>query len=171
MGTPAERRALGALTALVTLGAGVQAAQARKVERSPLAAVEQPPLERQLAAVDSARFRQGHRNRALAGRAAADGQRRQAGESRPVGAMPGAPLASTAERRPVAKPVDLERASATELEALPGIGPALAKRIVEDRVARGPFGSMTGLRRVRGVGPALARKLADCVTFAGVAPT
>lgn len=51
--------------------------------------------------------------------------------------------------------VDLDRADAVDLELLPGIGPALAARIVADRAANGPFGSPEALRRVRGVGPAI----------------
>ena len=36
---------------------------------------------------------------------------------------------------------------------LPGIGPTLAKRIVESRQAAGPFADQDDLRRVRGIGP------------------
>jgi competence protein ComEA len=43
----------------------------------------------------------------------------------------------------------------------------LAQRIVDDRSANGPFGSLEGLERVRGVGPALAAALAGRVTFSG----
>jgi hypothetical protein len=63
--------------------------------------------------------------------------------------------------------IDVDIASAIQLEQLPRVGPALAQRIVDDRVARGPFGSLDGLRRVRGVGPALADLLRDRVTFSG----
>ena len=51
--------------------------------------------------------------------------------------------------------VDLNRAGAEELASLPRIGPALARRIVEDRAANGPYRSVSDLDRVRGVGPAL----------------
>ncbi|MCC6928056.1 MAG: helix-hairpin-helix domain-containing protein [Gemmatimonadaceae bacterium] len=61
--------------------------------------------------------------------------------------------------------VDVESASAAELERLPRVGPALAQRIVSDRSTRGPFGSIEGLQRVRGIGPAMARQLQDYVTF------
>ena len=57
-----------------------------------------------------------------------------------------------------ATPVDVNLASAAELERLPGVGPALAARIVEARARDGPFGSVDDLRRVRGVGgPTLER--------------
>jgi competence protein ComEA len=48
--------------------------------------------------------------------------------------------------------LDLNAADARALAALPGIGPALAERIVADRAARGPFATPEDLRRVPGVG-------------------
>jgi competence protein ComEA len=50
-------------------------------------------------------------------------------------------------------PIDPNHAGEAELRALPGIGPALARRIVESRQAQGPFLSVEDLRRVRGIGP------------------
>jgi competence ComEA-like helix-hairpin-helix protein len=49
--------------------------------------------------------------------------------------------------------IDVDRASAEELERLPGIGPSLAARIVEDRARNGSFGDADALRRVKGIGP------------------
>jgi competence protein ComEA len=69
---------------------------------------------------------------------------------------------------PPAGPIDVDVADATALDALPGIGPSLAGRIVAERAANGPFGSLDGLQRVRGIGPALAGRLAPHVTFSGV---
>ena len=48
--------------------------------------------------------------------------------------------------------LDLNRASEQELEALPGIGPVLAERIVEYRQARGTFRDVEELRKVKGIG-------------------
>lgn len=59
--------------------------------------------------------------------------------------------------------VDLDSASASEIEALPGVGPALAARIVADRAARGGFGGLQGLDRVPGVGPALIERITPFV--------
>lgn len=53
--------------------------------------------------------------------------------------------------------LDLNRATSEELERLPGIGPALAARIIADRSGRGPFRSPDALLRVHGIG---ARTLA-----------
>ena len=55
--------------------------------------------------------------------------------------------------------LDLNRASAAELDALPGIGPVLAGRIVEHRNTHGPFRRVEELRAVRGVGPRLFERL------------
>ncbi len=52
-----------------------------------------------------------------------------------------------------ARRIDLNRARASELELLPGIGPSLARAIVEDRTAHGPFASLDDLQRVDGIGP------------------
>ncbi len=51
--------------------------------------------------------------------------------------------------------VDLDRANAQALALLPGIGPALAARIVDDRSRLGSFGARGGITRVRGIGPAI----------------
>jgi competence ComEA-like helix-hairpin-helix protein len=60
--------------------------------------------------------------------------------------------------------LDLNRASETELQALPGIGPALAARIVQWRREHGPFETVEALEQVPGVGPALRARLAPHVT-------
>lgn len=61
--------------------------------------------------------------------------------------------------------VDVDRAGAEELERLPRIGRGLARRIVEERDARGPFGGLQGLRRVTGIGPAMIAVLERTATF------
>ncbi|PKQ26431.1 MAG: competence protein ComEA [Actinobacteria bacterium HGW-Actinobacteria-4] len=60
--------------------------------------------------------------------------------------------------------INLNRAGPTELEALPGIGPALAARIVADRETNGPFATVSELSRVSGVGPAVVEKIASLAT-------
>ena len=56
-------------------------------------------------------------------------------------------------------PMDLNRATAEDLEAIPGIGPALAQRIIEYRQAHGPFKKVEDLREVSGIGPPNLQKL------------
>lgn len=51
-------------------------------------------------------------------------------------------------------PLNINTANAEELDALPGVGPATAKAIVDHRSANGPFRSVDGLLEVRGIGPA-----------------
>ena len=63
--------------------------------------------------------------------------------------------------------VDVDRASAVELDRLPGVGMGLARRIVADRQKHGPFGGLPGLDRVPGVGPGLLADLEESVTFSG----
>lgn len=60
---------------------------------------------------------------------------------------------------PGPEPVDLNQAGVEALDALPGIGPALAGRIVESRARDGPFRRADDLLRVRGIGPALLERL------------
>jgi competence protein ComEA len=68
--------------------------------------------------------------------------------------------------RPTLTPVEVNRATAAELETLPRIGPALAARIIAERDANGPFPSLAALEsRVRGIGPVLARTIQPHVRF------
>jgi hypothetical protein len=62
-------------------------------------------------------------------------------------------------------PIDLDLAGMDELAALPMIGPALARRIVSDRVENGPFGSIAELERIHGITHAFAHRLEPFVTF------
>ena len=61
--------------------------------------------------------------------------------------------------------LDPDRASARDLDRLPGVGMRLAKEIVSDRELRGPFGSVQGLLRVDGIGPAAVRRLEPFLRF------
>ena len=49
-------------------------------------------------------------------------------------------------------PININRATAGELDALPGIGPVLASRIIDYRKANGPFASVDDLQKVSGIG-------------------
>jgi competence protein ComEA len=60
--------------------------------------------------------------------------------------------------------LDLNRASADELEGLPGIGPKTAQRILEDLRVRGPFRKPQDLTRVKGIGPKTMERLLPHVT-------
>jgi competence ComEA-like helix-hairpin-helix protein len=71
----------------------------------------------------------------------------------------GAPAAADARR-----PLELNRATAAELERLPGMGRAMAERIVAHREEHGDFGSLDDLAAVRGFGPGRIEALRDRAT-------
>ncbi|SDD09047.1 competence protein ComEA [Sanguibacter gelidistatuariae] len=73
-----------------------------------------------------------------------------------VGAAPGAAQGTAA--------INLNTADAVALDALPGIGPALAGRIVAWREQNGGFGAIDDLLEVSGIGPAVLSKIRDLVT-------
>jgi len=60
--------------------------------------------------------------------------------------------------------VNLNTATQAELEALPGVGPVLAQRILHYRQRQGGFRSTSELRRVEGIGDARYEQLKDLVT-------
>jgi len=60
--------------------------------------------------------------------------------------------------------INLNTATAAELDLLPRIGPALAGRIIEDRQRNGPYRSIDDLDRVPGIGPKTIAKLVPFVT-------
>lgn len=65
--------------------------------------------------------------------------------------------------------IDLDSADAAEIARLPRIGPGLAARIVADREANGPFGSLDGLDRVSGIGASVLDAVKPYAVFSGVA--
>lgn len=137
MATSSERKALLFFGLVIALGTTARVARLQS-SRSSADAPAREALKTQLAAADSAR------------RA---GFRKRRGRQPPTKA------------KPVNPKVDLDIAPEPEIEALKGIGPSLARRIVADRDSFGPFGSIDGLKRVRGVGPSLVAKLDTTVTF------
>jgi competence protein ComEA len=88
------------------------------------------------------------------------------GEQIAVG-VPAAPAAGPAPSGPVggsSGPVDLNTASPEQLDALPGVGPVLAQRIVDWRTAHGRFDSIDQLREVSGIGPSKFDDIRSLVT-------
>lgn len=102
----------------------------------------------------------------------ADGEQIVVGIATPAGQRPalgssvGAPAAGPAPPDSPAKPVgpvDLNTASADELDALPGVGPVTAAAIVAWRSANGKFTTVDELGEVDGIGPARLEKLRPLV--------
>lgn len=60
--------------------------------------------------------------------------------------------------------ININTATAAQLETLPRIGPAMAQRIVEYREANGPFKTIEELQNVPGIGPATFNGLKDLIT-------
>lgn len=71
---------------------------------------------------------------------------------------------------PESPPLDLNRATAEELVALPGIGESKAAAILAVRDAKGGFRSVDELESVRGIGPAIAARLRPLVVVEAKAP-
>ncbi|MGD8329199.1 MAG: helix-hairpin-helix domain-containing protein [Acidobacteriota bacterium] len=68
-------------------------------------------------------------------------------------------VAQTQQEQAEVKPVDINTASAEELQKVPGIGEALARRIVEFREENGRFEKVDDLLNVRGIGVTSLEKL------------
>lgn len=165
MPTPAERQALLFLAAVAVIGGGARVVRSRTFERevagaergtAPRTDLAARALEAQIAAVDSARR---HAKTKKTAPRVASSRRKQ---------RPTVESARASDPTPdPVPPIDVNDATAAELERLPRVGPALAARIVAWREKHGPFDSLESLRHVRGIGPATARLLAPLVTFSG----
>ncbi len=161
MPTRQERSALAFLVALALTAAGVRAVGVHRFEAD-------------VGRADGAGQGGGHAARALAAQqeavdsAARNAKRRNTGKRKTASSRPRkAPKLSVPQEVTPPVPVDVNRATPEELERLPRVGPALAKRIVEWRERHGPFQGAEDLRHVRGIGPSTVRLLDSLVTFSG----
>ena len=86
-------------------------------------------------------------------------------QRRPPLTVDGLPAQAAAwdQRLAAARQVDVNTASTAELARLPGIGPALADRIVTYRTVHGAFRRPEELTRVRGIGPKTFNELRDYI--------
>lgn len=124
---------------LVTLPEGARIADALRASGGPVPGADLGPLN-------------------LA-RKLADGEQIYVGVPPPPGAEPVAD--ATAPGEP--EKVDLNTATLTELDTLPGVGPVTAQSIVDWRTEHGRFDSVDQLREIDGIGPSRFEKLRDLV--------
>jgi helix-hairpin-helix protein len=160
-----DHKALIFLGAVAVLGAGVRVVRAASANRPAV----QPALEHQMSAADSAARANEQRQ--------ARGPQRGRGAKRGITTGRGSPP-DTSRTRPsaigaldrqgyIGGKLDLDVATAAQIDSLPGISPSMARRIVSDRMRRGPFLSAQGMRRVSGVGENFLRQIDTLVTFSG----
>jgi DNA uptake protein ComE-like DNA-binding protein len=153
---------------VAVLGAGVRVVRAASGASTSAA---QPALDRQMTAADSAakasrlakqgtaRPQQGvHRPRS---RQIADSAKRARDSTARTGA------GQHDRRGYIAGKLDLDVATLAQIDSLPGVTPLMARRIVLDRMARGPFVTRDGLRRVSGVGQIFLSRIDSLITFSG----
>jgi competence protein ComEA len=197
MPTPAEHKALAFLSFVILLGGAVRVVRAGALAPEAASPAEQQALAHQASAANSTavldRGRKGTKARKPSGKAPriryvgskfdSTGLLIEGTGVSPTGFPPPSPRIDVDSRSPSLAPavgvrepvaaarhaVDLDVASAAEIEQLPGIGPALARRIVANRDSLGIFGGLSGLERVKGIGPATLGRLARLVTFSGQA--
>ena len=83
-----------------------------------------------------------------------------------VGFVPAHLVAAEAPAaKSVIETIQLNQATAEELQALPGIGPALSERIVIYRTENGPFRSIEHLAEVKGIGQAQLAKFREYLSL------
>lgn len=93
-----------------------------------------------------------------------DGELLLVGVTPPPGAAPAGAGSAEAPAGAVGGKVNLNTATVAQLDALPGVGPVLAQRIVTHREQHGGFRSVGDLRQVNGIGDARYEDLKDLVT-------
>ena len=163
-----DHKALMFIGIVAVLGAGVRVVRAASGAPKSVA---QPALDHQIDAADSAakasrlakqgsvRGKQGARRDRS--RQAADSAKRARDSTARANAGP------FDRRGYIAGKLDLDVATVAQIDSLPGVTPLMARRIVLDRMARGPFVTRDGLRRVSGVGQIFLSRIDSLVTFSG----
>jgi competence protein ComEA len=80
------------------------------------------------------------------------------------GTLHSAPTMTTQAALPITGPLNINTASAAELEALPGIGPTLAGRVIDYRQRHGYFRSVDELEAVQGISTRMVEELRPLIT-------
>jgi competence protein ComEA len=84
-------------------------------------------------------------------------------ENLPLPSPPSPPTSTSGSVQATDK-VNINTATVEELDTLPGIGPAIAQRIIEYRQTNGPFQSIADIKKVSGIGDKLFEQLKDLIT-------
>jgi competence ComEA-like helix-hairpin-helix protein len=74
--------------------------------------------------------------------------------------------AAFAKKKPPAHPINLNTATATDLQQVPGIGPSTAQKILDTRKSYGAFKSVDDLLAIKGIGPKKLEKMRKYLTVA-----
>lgn len=189
MPTPSEQKALAFVAIVILLGGAVRVLRAGPTA-TPTAA-EQQGVARQARAADSAATASARPRGKVRTRKPKPGDTLgvvvggvstvppsfarpdQPFAKAPFGYPPPGPRIDVDRRTPspaIGQPsgnmrVNLNRATAGEIEKLPLVGPVTARRIVASRDSLGPFPSLEALRRVKGIGARTIERIGPLVTF------
>jgi comEA protein len=69
-----------------------------------------------------------------------------------------------AKKKPPAHPININTATATELQQVPGIGPSTSQKILDTRKSYGAFKSVDDLLAIKGIGPKKLEKMRKYLT-------
>jgi competence protein ComEA len=78
---------------------------------------------------------------------------------------PPPPTAVAMKQRAISNKININSASAKELERLPRVGPVMAQRILSFRKEHGPFQSVEDLRQIKGIGEKTLARIRDRITI------
>lgn len=131
-------------------GAGLNASQLRRLAGGAAAASAGSLADNSAAADGEGSAGSGHSNNT--GRSDGKGQ---------TNAGKGSSSGKSAAAAAAQFPLELNRATAAQLEAVPGIGPVLAQRILDYRKQHGPYRSLEELDGVKGIGPKTLEQLRE----------
>ena len=159
MSMRSDQKALLFLGAVGVLGAGVRIVRTAAGQQAP---ATQPALDRQMRVADSAAKAQ-RKPKTKTGTT-----RGRAGRQKNTGTDSAKVATGLLDRRGyIGARLDLDVATAAQIDSLPGVSALMARRIIQDRHRHGPFLSMNGLQRVSGVGRGLMQRIDTLVTFSG----
>jgi competence protein ComEA len=79
--------------------------------------------------------------------------------------MPPPQNVAAMKQRAISNKININSASARDLESLPRVGPVMAQRILSFRKDHGPFQSIDELRQIKGIGEKTLARIRDRITI------